>query len=303
MDGIEQIEIVGSFKDESGVTTNLNETVTASDYTGDYFGFATRARNRGTVGKNTPFVMDYKSFSVTNCQTSVEPLLPAPAVLTATPGNGLVNLDWTQNAEGNSSSYKIYRRIDSENYSTTPIAVINHPTSEFADTSAVNGTAYYYIVTAVDSNNGESAPSVEVVVSLPIDSDGDFMADDWESLYFGSESVKDGSVDSDEDGALDFFEHLYGSDPTLASSKGFQFSVSNNENGSGILLNWSVKEGFMLGQDYEIQVSTNLSDWDPLPEEHYSLTETTSNGETEVELTITQDYGVKVFLRLVQPTP
>ena len=55
------IQIEGTFEDVLGETV-LNGTVAASTYTGDYFGFATRARNRG--GANLPFVMDYKSFSV-----------------------------------------------------------------------------------------------------------------------------------------------------------------------------------------------------------------------------------------------
>ncbi|MGK0456778.1 MAG: hypothetical protein ACJAUA_001085 [Zhongshania aliphaticivorans] len=276
--GSGQIQIVGSFKDEYDATTTLTSTVTAADYTGDYFGFATRARNVGTTDNNAPFTMDYKSFSIDDSSAPASLLPTAPSGLTATPGNSLVNLDWDENIEDNLVSYRVYRKVDPESYSTTPLAVVSHPSTEFTDSSTENDTTYYYVVTAVDSNSNESAPSVEVSVSLLSDSDGD--------------------------GVLDFFEYLYGSDPTLPSSSGFQFTASLDGDGTNIILNWEVKEGFILGQDYEIEVSTDLSTWYPLPEEDYSLTLTENNvtGKTEVELTLIEDYGSKVFLKLLQPT-
>lgn len=63
----ELIEIFGSFLDENGVATSVSASVPAADYTGDYFGFATRARSRdyGSGGsKSAPFVMDFQNFSV-----------------------------------------------------------------------------------------------------------------------------------------------------------------------------------------------------------------------------------------------
>jgi VCBS repeat-containing protein len=76
LNGTTQIQIVGSFEDESGVITTLSpQIVIAADYTGDYFGFATRARNRGVTAdgseRNAPFTMDYKRFSITGNSTPV----------------------------------------------------------------------------------------------------------------------------------------------------------------------------------------------------------------------------------------
>ena len=59
------IEVVGTLTDFNDVTTTVSTTVTAADYTGDWFGFVTRARSRGTDIRTAPWIMDYKSFSVT----------------------------------------------------------------------------------------------------------------------------------------------------------------------------------------------------------------------------------------------
>jgi len=62
------IDVVGSMTDADGAVT-VTETVTlqAADYTGDLFGFVTRARNRGTTNntdRDAPWTMDYLSFSI-----------------------------------------------------------------------------------------------------------------------------------------------------------------------------------------------------------------------------------------------
>jgi hypothetical protein len=67
------IEILASLVDADGdVTSTVGTTVsvTAADYTGDYFGFVTRARARTILTdpsgpRGAPWVMDYESFSVT----------------------------------------------------------------------------------------------------------------------------------------------------------------------------------------------------------------------------------------------
>lgn len=64
-DGLDdRIQIDGYLIDNGG-TTMVSTSVLASAYTGDYFGFVTRARNRGVEpGRNAPWTMDYESFSV-----------------------------------------------------------------------------------------------------------------------------------------------------------------------------------------------------------------------------------------------
>lgn len=90
--------------------------------------------NRGGGGTNTP---------------------PAPAGLMATAGNAQVNLTW--NGSAGATAYYVKRSMTSGG----PYAQVATPTTtSYADTSLTNGTKYYYVVSAYDSN-GQSANSTE----------------------------------------------------------------------------------------------------------------------------------------------
>jgi hypothetical protein len=84
----------------------------------------------------------------------------APTGLCATAGDGLVSLNWADNSEGDFGSYSVYRSTTSSNYSTALATGLS--SSDYVDNSALNGTTYYYVVTATDTNSNESAQSSEV---------------------------------------------------------------------------------------------------------------------------------------------
>ena len=79
---------------------------------------------------------------------------PAPTGLAATPGDNRVDLSW--NASSGATSYNVKRATVSGG-PYTPIAT-DVATTSFADTTAVNGTTYYYVVGAVNAA-GESPNS------------------------------------------------------------------------------------------------------------------------------------------------
>lgn len=85
----------------------------------------------------------------------------APGNLSATGGNGLVDLGWTANSESDLGGYNVYRR-------GTPSGTfvkINSGTltgSAYSDTNVSAGTTYYYVVSAVDTSFNESSFSAEV---------------------------------------------------------------------------------------------------------------------------------------------
>jgi len=133
------------------------------------------------------------------------------------------------------------------------------------------------------------------------DSDGDGIDDSWEVLNFGSAQAINGSIDSDGDGALDFFEYLFGSNPKSAASMGFQVRAEAGPAGNSKIFRWEVLQRFVLGTDYKASISTNLGNWNLLQSGDYQLSQDVLGGKTQVELRLTVDPGPKAFLRLQQP--
>ncbi len=84
----------------------------------------------------------------------------APANLTAAPGNNQISLEWDDNAELDLFGYRVYRSLSPGGPWGAPI-VRDLSISDYVDTTAVNGTTYYYVVSAMDTVN-ESVLSAEV---------------------------------------------------------------------------------------------------------------------------------------------
>jgi fibronectin type 3 domain-containing protein len=92
-------------------------------------------------------------------EASATPLAPpaAPTGLTATAGNAQVSLTWT--ASAGATSYNVKRGTTAGGPYTTPVAS-GITTTSYTDTGLTNGTTYYYVVSAVNTN-GESANSAQ----------------------------------------------------------------------------------------------------------------------------------------------
>jgi DNA/RNA endonuclease G (NUC1)/fibronectin type 3 domain-containing protein len=80
---------------------------------------------------------------------------PAPTGLNATAGNAHVLLNW--NAVGGATSYNVKRSTSTG----TETTIASPGTNSYDDTSAVNGTTYFYVVSAINAG-GEGANSSEV---------------------------------------------------------------------------------------------------------------------------------------------
>src|SRR5438552_1218424 len=89
---------------------------------------------------------------------TLTPLAPVPTGVAATGGNAVVTLTWA--ASSGAKSYNVKR-------STTnggPYTQLASPTTTgYTDSTATNGTKYFYVVSAVNAG-GESANSNEVSV-------------------------------------------------------------------------------------------------------------------------------------------
>jgi fibronectin type 3 domain-containing protein len=83
-----------------------------------------------------------------------------PLNLTATAGDSVVWLNWDNNTESDLAGYNVYRSTTSgSGYSKLNTSLLSD--SNYIDNSVTNGTPYYYVVTAVDTNNNESRYSME----------------------------------------------------------------------------------------------------------------------------------------------
>jgi len=77
-----------------------------------------------------------------------------------------VNLSWTASTSQNITGYNIYRGIKSGGPYSRINSVLNASTV-YTDTTVVDGLTYYYVCTAVDSNNQESTYSNETQAVIP----------------------------------------------------------------------------------------------------------------------------------------
>jgi cellulose 1,4-beta-cellobiosidase len=84
----------------------------------------------------------------------------APAGLTATAGNAQVALSWT--ASSGATGYNVKRATTSGGPYTTVASGVT--ATSYTNTGLTNGTAYYYVVSAVNSA-GESANSAQVTAT------------------------------------------------------------------------------------------------------------------------------------------
>ena len=90
----------------------------------------------------------------------------APSGLTATGGDGSVDLDWADNTEPDLASYNMKRSTTAGGPYTQIASDLT--TSAYTDSTVTNGTTYYYVVTAVDTSSNESAISNEASAT-PVD--------------------------------------------------------------------------------------------------------------------------------------
>ncbi len=95
-----------------------------------------------------------------SCGSDTTPPL-APTGLSSLPGDTSVFLDWSDNAESDLAGYRIYRSDTAGGPYTALQGGLQAP-SFFLDSTVVNDSTYYYVVTAEDASGNESTESFEV---------------------------------------------------------------------------------------------------------------------------------------------
>lgn len=79
--------------------------------------------------------------------------------------NHVVDLSWSASTSTNISGYNVYRSADNKTWSKINASLV--PSTIYDDSTASNGSTYYYAATAVDISGNESAKSSSIKVSVP----------------------------------------------------------------------------------------------------------------------------------------
>jgi hypothetical protein len=115
----------------------------------------TSAYSDTTVATGTTYyyvvtATDVGAFETANSdEVSMLVRIQPPTGLTRTQGDGVIDLDWNDNTSGILDFYTVYRSETPGGPYDTPLAT-NLTTSDYSDTTVINGTTYYYVVTATD---------------------------------------------------------------------------------------------------------------------------------------------------------
>ncbi len=117
-------------------------------------------QSTGPTAPSSPMQSSIDAESISN--TSIPALTP-PTGLTATPGKALAYLSWTPPSPSGGppvKSYNIYYSSDPGLRTRTPLSGIHDTAGNVG--RLVNGTVYYFVVTAVNAAGEESPTSTEV---------------------------------------------------------------------------------------------------------------------------------------------
>ncbi len=107
---------------------------------------------------------------LTSCQRNINPVMvnttppSVPTGLQIINGNNSVEIMWNQNPESDVAGYNVYYAYS---YYGKYTLIGSTQNTYFFDNGAVNGTTYYYAVTAYDYNGNESALSHDNVSATP----------------------------------------------------------------------------------------------------------------------------------------
>jgi hypothetical protein len=151
-------QIRGSKNQQLTSGTGLVGRWSMNEGTGTTIADSAAPAQNGTLTNGPPFVAGYTFPGDTTAPA-------APTGLVATPGDSSVSLSWTASVATDVAGYNVYRST------TTPVntatATLLNGTdlvqgTTFTDTTAVNGTKYYYVVVTVDTANNVSGKSNEV---------------------------------------------------------------------------------------------------------------------------------------------
>ncbi|MBI5022879.1 MAG: carboxypeptidase regulatory-like domain-containing protein [Candidatus Magasanikbacteria bacterium] len=138
---------MASWDDTADNWQTLPTTIGYKDSSGKFIEPSASASTLAYTGQTSHF----SSFNPIAPSDGMAP--SAPANVAAVAGNATVSITWTANSEGDLQGYDIYR---SSTANGTFSSLGSATTNSYTDSSAVNGSTYYYRITATDTGGLES---------------------------------------------------------------------------------------------------------------------------------------------------
>jgi len=138
------------------------------------------------------------------------------------------------------------------------------------------------------SQNRDQLKALFLAAARTVDTDKDGLPDDWEEAHFGDLSAK-ASDDPDGDGADNFSEYAFGTDPRDPKSKGFLRAIATPGRPDLLIVTFRRRAGSQV--KFVVETSTDLIQWSAsssairVIEPFRNLFDGTGTGETTISLT------------------
>ena len=112
-------------------------------------------------------------------EPDTEPPAIPRGVLTTT-GDERVTIEWFPNGERDLTGYRIWRSEDNVDFDL--LEEVSSDTARYVDTDVINGSTYYYAVSAFDFDDNESDLSPEEIADTPRPAGANVTLDDFNRL-------------------------------------------------------------------------------------------------------------------------
>lgn len=182
---------------------------------------------------------------------------PVDGLLSAMPGNGIVNLEWSGFSDATSglAEYRLFYSTNSPpSQLGDGILIYQGTATNISHTGLPNEVPHFYRLQARDNAGWwSSGSSASATPSVNVDTDGDGMPDWWELLYFGGITNAVADADEDGDGACNLCEYIAGTDPTDSNSV-FRVQGLEQDAAADLILSWQA----VSGRVYTVQFSETL---------------------------------------------
>ncbi|MBI3850120.1 MAG: hypothetical protein HY298_07505 [Verrucomicrobia bacterium] len=181
--------------------------------------------------------------------STAQPLFPPDPPFVSALSSSKLSVAWPDLAGFGVVNYELY--FDG---SATPVVVTSNMWVKTGLSSGSTHTFELVYVLTDGRHSPHSAPASGTTWGADDNFDG--LPDDWQAMYWGSnsESWPSPYADSDGDGASNRDEFLAGTNPLDANSV---LRTALTSTGQGLFLSWNTQPGLM----YQVQSSTNMTAW------------------------------------------